>query len=144
MKVILTKPVELLGTIGETKEVKPGYARNFLFPQRLAIIATDPRAKKLRAQYHASASQVKQERALIGELADQWRNQTFTVKARASADGTLYGSVGLKELRKALGREDLDFELPILKTVGRHEISLKFRSGIVIPVVVVIEPEAAR
>lgn len=144
MKVIFTKTVDRVATMGETKDVKPGFARNFLFPRRLAILPSDPRAKALRKERARLAAEIAKERALLAELASQWRGQTFTLKARADETGTLYGSVGVKEIKKLLGRDDLTFDAPTLKTVGSHAIELKFRDGTIIPLTVVITPEVGK
>lgn len=141
MKVVLTQTLDHVGVLGEVKEVKPGYARNFLFPRRLAVVATDPRAKVLSKEHQAATAVLAQQRALITELAAQWRGQTFTLSARASSDGTLYGSVGVKEIKKLLGRDDLDFEAPTLKSLGTHPIELTFTDGTTLPITVYIEGE---
>lgn len=142
MKVVFTKPVERVAQLGEEKDVKAGYARNFLFPHRWAVLSTDPVAKTLRVAYREHAQKAAVQKKLIAELAQGWRGKTFTLRARAGEDGTLYGSVSLKEIRKLLGRDDLDFEAPILKTVGRHSIDLKFVDGTTVPVTIVVEAEA--
>lgn len=142
MKVTLTQTVDHLGVIGETKEVKPGYARNFLFPQGLAVLPNDPRAGSFRQQHAAALAAYEKQRHLVAELAEQWRGKTYTVSARASEDGTLYGSVGSKEIRKLLGRDDIDFEVQPIKEIGSHTTNLKFVGGVTIPVTIVVEPES--
>lgn len=141
MKVILTKTIDHLGVVGEAKDVKPGYARNFLFPKGLAVLTDDVRAKALRQQRAAAQEAYEKQRHLLEELAQQWRGKTYTLTARASDEGALYGSVGVKEVRKLLGRDDLDFELTPLKEVGTHQVQLVFAGGLSIPVTIVIEPE---
>lgn len=144
MKVIFTQTVPDMAQRGETKEVKSGYARNFLFPRRVAILPTDPRARALRAQYRTQALTLANQKRLLAELSAGWRGQTFKVKAKASADGTLYGSIGLKEIRKLLGRDDLEFTMPTLKNVGTHAIELTFTDGTTIPITVVIQSETTK
>jgi len=141
MKVVLTKTIEHLGVIGDTKDVKLGYARNYLFPKRLAILATDARAKTYRAERKTAQEALNKQRALISELAGQWRGQAYTIKARASAEGSLYGSVGAKEIRKLLGREDLDIEVPTLKLVGTHAVDVRLADGTTVPITVTIVPD---
>ena len=141
MKVILAQTTDGLGVIGETKEVKPGYARNYLFRHKLAVLPTDPRAKGYRSARTAAREELLKGRALVTELAEKWKGQTVTMTARASEDGTLYGSVGSKEIMKLLGRDDVAVEAPQLKQLGNHAVDLKLPYGVTVPVTVVIEPE---
>ena len=138
MKVVLTQTLTNLGVIGETKEVKPGYARNYLFARKLAVLPTDSRAKGYRSARATAQAELVKGRALVTELAKKWQGETLKIMARASEDGTLYGSVGPKEIRKALGRDDIAIETPILKTVGLHTIELKLPYEMTVPVTVVI------
>ncbi len=141
MKVVLTKTLDHVGVVGEAKEVKPGYARNFLFPKGLAVLSDDPQAKTFRQQHKAAQASYEKQRHLVSELAEQWRGKTYTLSARASDEGALYGSVGLKEIRKLLGREDLDFEVTPIKQTGTHQVVLGFTGGVQVPVTIIIEPE---
>lgn len=141
MKVIFTKTVEGVARLGEEKEVKPGFARNFLFPQNLATVMTDLRVKSLQAEYRSQTVSRDSQKKVVSELANTWKGQTFVIKARASDDGSLYGSVGSKEIRKLLGRDDIQFESPTLKKIGSHAIELAFTEGITVPITVVIEPD---
>lgn len=144
MKVLLTQTIEGVGYRGDEKEVASGYARNFLFPRGLATILSDPRAKELKAERRAQISTRDSQKRVVSELAATWKGQTFTTKARASEDGVLFGSVGAKEIRKLLGRDDLEFTAPTLKKIGRHAIELTFTDGITVPVTVIIEAETTK
>lgn len=141
MKVVLAQTKPELGVIGEIKDVKPGFARNFLFRRKLAVLPTDARAKTYRAARAQAREELFKGRALVAELAKKWQGQTLTVTARASEDGTLYGSVGAKEIMKLLGREDLAIEVPALKNTGTHQIELGLPHGVRVPITVVINPE---
>lgn len=141
MQVVLTQTVDKLGIVGDTKEVKRGFARNFLFPRKLAVLPGDPKAKILRKQRRAIAETLSSQKTLIQELATQWRNQEVTIRARSSEDGTLYGSVGRKEILKALGRDDIDLDVPNLKKIGSHRIEARFIDGVSIPLTIHIESE---
>ena len=141
MKVVLAKTIETLGIIGETKEVKPGFARNYLFARKLAVLPTDARAKAYRAARAAARTELLKGRALVTELAEKWRGQTVTVKARASEDGVLYGSVGAKEVMKALGRDDIQVQMSALKAVGSHKIELQLPHGLTVPITVIVQSD---
>jgi large subunit ribosomal protein L9 len=141
MKVVLVKTMPDLGVIGDTKDVKPGFARNFLFRRKLAVLPTDPRAKSYRAARAVAREELLKGRALVTELAKKWTGQTLKITARAGEDGTLYGSVGAKELMKLLGRDDVAVEAPVLKTLGTHAVNLSLPHGVSVPVTVVIVAE---
>lgn len=144
MKVVFTQTIQGVGIVGEERDVKAGYARNFLFPRRLAILPTDPRAKDLRGERQAAETAMGAQKRVLSELADGWRGQTFTTKARASAEGVLYGSVGVKEIRKLLGRDDLQFETSAVKEVGTHALKLRFIDGTIVPITLIVEPETSK
>ena len=141
MKVVLARTIDRLGIVGETKDVKSGYARNFLFARKLAVLPTDARAKGYRAARQAAKDELLKGRALVTELVEKWRGQTVTITARASDDGTLYGSVGAKEIMKALGRDDVAIQMPALKSVGSHSIELNLPYGLSVPLTVIIQSE---
>lgn len=142
MKIVLAKTISQFGTIGDTKEVSEGYARNYLLTRGLAVLPDDPRAKEFRRQQQAAREAQASQSKILSELGEQWRGKEFSLKARASQDGMLYGSIGLKEVKKLLGRDDLSLEVPTIKTTGRHKVDLKFAGGVTVPVTIVVEPES--
>lgn len=142
MKVVLKKTYESLGTVGDTLEVKAGFARNFLFPRSLAVLSNDPQAKKLRAGRSKTLAAIAVQQKLVSELAKNWEGQTYRLTARASTEGTLYASLGHKEISKLLGRDDLEFEVEPIKSVGTHVLNLKFSTGLNVSITLIVEPEA--
>lgn len=141
MKVVLSQSVDQLGVVGETKDVKPGFARNYLFPRKLAVLAKDPLAKQFRSLMVQAREDRRAQSHKLAQLADQWKGQSFKLTARAADDGTLYGSVSVKDVKKLLGRDDLDFSMPVVKTIGTHGIDLRFNDQVTIPITLVVEPE---
>ncbi len=135
MKVILLKDVKNLGKHGESKEVADGFARNFLFPQKMAELATDGAVQKSQLE-REKESQV-QEEALqkIQELAENLSGSEIVIKAKAK-DGKLFGAVSkkkiIKELEKrgALVEEKAIFIDKAIKEVGEHEIKVELGHGI--------------
>ncbi len=102
MKVILISPVRKLGKIGETVSVKKGFARNYLIPQELAIIATKANEKSIEQQKAEFESKNMQARLDAELAASSLSNQSITFIRQALTDGTLYGSVGIKEIAKEI------------------------------------------
>ena len=101
MELILLQKVKNLGNLGDKVKVKPGYGRNFLVPQGKATAATADNIaefEKRRAEYEAKANQM-----LSGAEARraQFEGATVTIKANASPEGKLFGSVGPRDIAEA-------------------------------------------
>lgn len=101
MHVVLLQKVKNLGNLGDKVKVKPGYGRNYLVPQGKAVAATESNVaefEKRRAEYEAKANQV-----LSGAEARKAavEGATITIKANASPEGKLFGSVGPRDIADA-------------------------------------------
>ena len=101
MDLILLQKVKNLGNLGDKVKVKPGYGRNFLVPHGKAVAATEANLaefEKRRAEYEAKANQ-----QLSGAEARkaQLENASITLKANASPEGKLFGSVGPRDIADA-------------------------------------------
>ncbi len=110
MKVLLIKDVYKLGRAGDVKKVANGYGRNFLLPQRLAMIASAgalKQAEKIRSQ--AEVRRTAQNEELKG-LADQIKGVTLTFPVKAGETGKLYGSITTQDIASAL-QEQTRFEV---------------------------------
>jgi large subunit ribosomal protein L9 len=110
MKVLLMKDVYKLGRAGDIKKVADGYGRNFLLPQRLAVLATEGALKqvqKIKAQ--AEISRNTQNNELSG-VAEQIKGVTLTFPAKAGDTGKLYGSITTQDIATALS-EQIKFEI---------------------------------
>jgi large subunit ribosomal protein L9 len=130
MKIVLREEVENLGRRGQVVNVAVGYARNYLFPRKLAYEATSGNLKVLDQQRKAwEAKEVK----AIGEareMAARLEQVRLSVKKKSGQAGTLYGSVTSAELAELLAakgilvdRRRMSHE-PI-KSVGSHDIAIK-------------------
>jgi large subunit ribosomal protein L9 len=133
MKVILKTTVDNLGRPGDVKEVKPGYARNFLLPRKLAEPATPAAVKYWEKGKEKRAAVVAGEVKLAKELAEKLAGVNLTFAMPASEQGKLFGSVGKTDVLKSL--KAAGYEVPknavnldmAIKTVGEHEVSLKLQ-----------------
>jgi large subunit ribosomal protein L9 len=110
MKVLLIKDVYKLGRAGDVKRVADGYGRNFLIPQRLAVLATQGalnQAERIRGQAEITRAQQNSE---LKSLADQINGVTLTFPAKAGETGKLYGSITTQDIATAL-QEQTRFEV---------------------------------
>lgn len=133
MQVIITKNTPGIGYTGDTKNVKPGFFRNFLFPRKLAIHATDFAVKK----YEAKKEEIMKERAEIMEKADTMLKKLdkmkVNFKVKASDRGTLYGSITETDIIKKI-KDSAKIELDKtfisldgghIKTIGEFTATIK-------------------
>ena len=102
MKVILQQDVKGQGKKGQMVEVSDGYARNFLFPKKLALAATADNVNTMKLQEKAKKEQEAREKAEAEALARQLAGLTVQIKAKAGAGGRLFGAVTSKEVSDAL------------------------------------------
>ncbi|HSL29019.1 MAG TPA: 50S ribosomal protein L9 [Anaerolineales bacterium] len=110
MKVLLLKDVYKLGRAGDIKKVADGYGRNFLLPQKLAVLATSGALKqveKIRSQAEVRRTELNSE---LKELADQINGITVVFPAKAGETGKLYGSITTQDVANAI-QEKIRFEV---------------------------------
>lgn len=132
MKVILQQDVKGQGKKGELKEVSDGYARNFLFPKKLAVEATADNINTMKLQEKAKQAQIAKEKAEAKENADKLKECTVKIAAKAGSNGKLFGAVTSKEISDALAAQ---YKIEIeknkivqaepIKTYGSFEVKVK-------------------
>ena len=135
MEVILLKEHDSLGEIGDIVNVKPGYARNFLFPNGIAVrsskrnIALAEEQKKTLQKRLDRASKVNQE--LIAQLA----KVEVSIEVEVGEEDKMFGSVTNLDIHKALTEKDVKIERQSIlldqpiKTLGVHNVPIKLSSG---------------
>lgn len=132
MKIILTQDVPKLGTSGTVQDVKPGFARNYLIPQGMAVIATRGTIKQVEERQAADARRVaKQEEELRG-LSDRLQGMRVQIEARVGEQGRLFGSVTASDIAEKVSaqvgeeidRRKIDLDEPI-RTVGDHAVTIR-------------------
>lgn len=109
MKVILTKPVAKLGEAGDVVQVKGGFARNFLLPQQLAILADAKNMKVLAHQKKTIEDKRRRELASIRDRIEKVESKSITIMKKAGEQGKLFGSVTSADVIEALQKEGIDF-----------------------------------
>lgn len=148
MKVLFLKDVKNVAKAGEVKEVSEGYAKNFLFPQRLGTPATKEELQKVA---ELTASEKRREAKIVGEtkeLAELLSKTKVTIKAKVGEQGRLYGSITSADIATAIEKETghevdrrkIELKDPI-RTVGAHDVTIRFSKDIVAKVTAVVEPE---
>lgn len=136
MKVILAKDVPNLGDAGDTKEVASGYARNFLFPKKLALRADDSNAKV--AQHQKRLAEIKREKKKkeLKEVANSLQNKVIEIPVKVGEKDKLFGSVTAIDISNALKKmghdvEKRKIEVPEhIKSLGDYKVKIKLSDGI--------------
>lgn len=117
MKVILQQDVRGQGKKGQLVEVSDGYARNFLFPRKLAVAATTDNVNTMKLQDKARREREAKEKAEAMELVQKLKDCPVKVAAKAGAGGKLFGSVTTKEISDAI-KEQYGFDIAKTKLVS--------------------------
>ena len=132
MKVILQQDVRGQGKKGQMVEVSDGYARNFLLPRKLAVLATAENVNTMKQQEKARKAQEAAEKAEAEALSKKLECLTVTVAAKAGEGGRLFGAVTAKEISDCLSAQHniniaktkLVLEEPI-KACGGYQVKAK-------------------
>lgn len=140
MKVFLVQDVKGLGRKGELKEVPDGFARNFLFMKKLAVIPSDVQTKKIIEEKKVHQQEVNKTKVEIETKAKTLDGKKFVFICKADKNGHLYGSIGPKELASKI---EVDEKLITVsyKEVGEYALKLNFASELKAIVNIVIEKE---
>src|ERR1041385_5403574 len=146
MEVILREDVPSLGKTGQIVKVKPGYARNFLFPRNLAYEATEGNKKRIAAEQAAHAAKRAAEQKEAEAMAGRLGAITVVLKAKSGEEGKLFGSIGandiavaLEKMGHAVDKRRIDLEHPI-KAVGDYTVPLKLHSDVTAKLRVAVQP----
>lgn len=136
MKVILADDVRGLGHRGDTVSVKPGYARNFLFPQGAAYEATPANVRRLSEEKKKYDEKTLQEKGIAQTVAGKIEGMTVVVVKKAGDEGHLYGSVTASEIADALAakgvevdRRRVELAEPI-RRLGSHTVHVRLHRDV--------------
>jgi large subunit ribosomal protein L9 len=146
MKVILLEKIRNLGELGALVEVKAGYARNYLIPEGKAVFAT----KANLAEFESKRAEL--EKAAAGRLSESeqraklLQGQAMVITARATEEGKLFGSVGVREIVEALAkagfsveRREVDLPTGPIHSIGEYNIQLLLHGDITAMIKINIE-----
>ncbi len=146
MEVIFVKALKELAKIGDVLNVKPGYARNFLFPQGYAITATPANIKELNRKKERLFKQVEKEKIDIQKLCAQLQGVSITIKKPTGTSDKLFGSVTNEDVISAIANK---FNLTInkhmvvlehpIKIIGKYPVVIRFKKSLEAHIEVIVE-----
>ncbi len=132
MKVILKEDVQNLGQQGDVVEVKSGYARNYLMPQKLAILFTKQQKKSIEEAQRVEERKLEREKGQLESVLKQVEDLSLSLKMQSEEDSKLFGSVTKLDIVKLLeengitiDKKYVDLSSPI-KTLGEHKVNIMF------------------
>jgi large subunit ribosomal protein L9 len=153
MQVILLQRIGRLGQMGDVVNVKDGFARNFLLPQKKALRATEENRKRFESERKQLEANNLEQKTEAEAIAAKLAGKTFTAIRSAGDTGQLYGSVSTRDIAEVVtaggftvDRRQVVMEHPI-KTLGLHEVSVALHPEVVVKVSLNVarsEDEAAR
>ena len=135
MKVVLKENVKGVGQKGEVKEVKDGYAMNFLIPQGKAMSATNDNVKQVELRQKKDKERMEKEIAEAEKLARKIKGQEITIQAKAQKE-KLFGALTEKDVATALQKEGLSVgqgKVKIqgkIKKLGEYDVVVEWLNGI--------------
>lgn len=148
MKIILREDVRDLGHSGDMVTVKDGYARNYLLPKKLAVVASNKNVRQLEHEKAVIEARSAKQRATAEEEAKKIGSVQVTIARKVGEQDKLYGSVTALDIAEALAakgteidRRDLNLPEPI-KALGSYEVELRLHRDVVAKVKVEVTAEA--
>ena len=150
MKVILLQDVKGVGKKDQVVNASDGYARNFLFPQKLAVEATPGAMKGIEKMRKAEADREAERRAQAMKTAESLRGKVINMTVKTGAQGRLYGSITSAEVAAELKKqhgvdiEKRDIKCENIRTVGDVEFEAKIYKDITVKMTVHVEGVATK
>jgi len=150
MEVILREHVDNLGKRGEVVKVADGYARNYLLPRKLALLATDGNKKQIERERAKFEAKEAEERKIVTAFADRLANAEVVIARRVGETDALYGSVTTADIAEALAAKGFDVDrrklvlAEPLKKVGDVEIPVKLHRDVTTTIKVRVVAEGAQ
>ena len=148
MKVILLQDIKGVGKKDQVINASEGYARNFLFPKKMAVPADQGNMARLQSKKDAQAYQKDLERQAAQKIADQIKDITLELKVKAGENGKIFGGVTSKEIAEALKNK---YQITVdkkkiqlketIKTLGQFQIEIKLFENITAKLKVAIKSE---
>lgn len=146
MKIILQKDVKNVGKVGDVVNVSTGYARNFLFPRKLAAVAAE---KSVKAWDHLKKmAELKKKKALTERkaLLDKLAGVTLTFKMASNDKEKIFGSITAHDIsgeleKKGFSVDRRDIHTEPIKLLGQHKVEVKYGEDLSTEITIVIEKE---
>jgi len=148
MQVILKEKIRNLGDLGETVNVKPGYARNFLLPNGKALRATTENVavfEKQRAELEkAAAEKLTEAQTRAAKFADF----SVTIASKAGEGGKLFGSIGTRDIADAvtakgiaLAKHEVRMPQGVIRQIGEYELQVQLHTDVSTTIKVIVEAD---
>ncbi|WP_312653205.1 50S ribosomal protein L9 [Proteiniclasticum sp.] len=131
MKIILLKDVKNMGKKGDVLEASDGYARNYLFPRKLAQVATDENLHIVNLKKENERRVKLEETEAAQKLADTMRNKELIVKTKVGENGRLFGAITNKDVTELINKTfNTEFDkkkvlMNTIKLVGSYDVEVK-------------------
>lgn len=147
MKVILKETISSLGIIGSEVTVKNGYARNYLLPQKKAVLATPQNRAMLDKEKSKFDLQIAKEREAAEAMAMNLKDVVCKISGKVSDEDRLYGSVTVRDIIGALAAQNIEVEKKMvllkepIKALGTYKIPIRIYEDVEPEITVEIVPE---
>ena len=147
MKIILTKDVNNLGLVGDVVTVKSGYARNFLFPNKLAILFSEKQHNAVKVASQLEERKLERKKDDLIEVIDQIKVLELSMKMKSEDGEKLFGSVTKQDLSDLLKENGIEVDKKFInldnpiKTLGNHEVEVVFTKDVSGSFSILIEKE---
>lgn len=151
MQVILLEKMLNLGGIGDKVKVKPGFARNFLLPQRKAVTANEENIAKFEKQRAELEKKAKEKLALAQSRAEALQKLTITITVRATEEGKIFGSVNTRDVVEAIkaaggqvDKKEVILPKGPIHELGEHEVRLQLHTDVNLPMTIKVVAEEVK
>tara|TARA_Y100001947_G_C10258565_1_gene269060 strand:- start:17 stop:463 length:447 start_codon:yes stop_codon:yes gene_type:complete len=147
MKIILTKDVNNLGAVGDVVTVKSGYARNFLFPNKLAILFSEKQHNAVKVASQLEERKLERKKDDLIEVIGQIKALELSMKMKSEDGEKLFGSVTKQDLSDLLNENGIEVDKKFInldnpiKTLGNHEVEVVFTKDVSGSFSILIEKE---
>ncbi len=147
MKLILKETIESLGIVGSVVNVSEGYARNYLLPQKKAVLNTPQNLKMLEREKAKLEIQIAKEKGLAEEIAAKLEGVVCKITAKVSEEDRLYGSISVRDIVDSLAANGFTVEKSMvllaepIKTLGTFTVPIRVYKGIKPNITVEVVPE---
>jgi large subunit ribosomal protein L9 len=139
VEIVLKENLEHLGSIGDVVKVRRGFARNYLLPRGLAVVASRGNVRQLEHEKSVQNQRIAKLRAVQEKVVAQLAKVTVMVAKEAGEDGKLFGSVTSNDVLEGLKNRGVEFEIDkkklimpeqTIKEVGSYEVGVKLPYGL--------------
>ncbi|MEQ9231950.1 MAG: 50S ribosomal protein L9 [Cyclobacteriaceae bacterium] len=129
MEVILREDIKGLGYKNDTVSVKPGYGRNYLIPQGIAILANNSNRKKIDEDIRQAAHKAEKLKSDAQAIADKMGDLTIEIKTKAGESGKIFGSITAIQVAEVLSEKGFDIDrkkisVGNIKEIGEHKAEI--------------------